>query len=183
MSDAFTTYADLAAEVQIQEGVAWQSDIPGYGQSSPVVWHDHVYVTSSEGPFQEDCQVHTFDVNSGDKLWTTHVKATTKVENYFRNSRAAPTCCVDKDAVYSFFPSGDVTAMTHDGKTLWSMPLIKTYGEVDNERGVASSLAQTKDHLFVLVDHSGPSYLVAMNKAALYPASGYATVPTSFQWK
>ncbi|WDQ17110.1 hypothetical protein [Rhodopirellula sp. P2] len=66
--------------------------------------------------------------------WTTHVEATTKVENYFRNSRAAPTCCVDARGVHSFFASGDVTAMTHEGEMLWSMPIIKTYGEVDNEQ-------------------------------------------------
>lgn len=160
-----TAMADLPTRWSADEGVAWQSDIPGYGQSSPVVWGDHVYVTSSNGPFQQDCQVHAFDLNAGRKSWTSHVEATTKVENYFRNSRAAPTCCVDETGVYSFFASGDVTAMTHHGVVRWSTPLIKTYGEVDNERGVASSLAQTADHLFVLVDHHGPSYLVAINKS------------------
>ena len=156
--------ANLPTRWSPEEGVAWQSVIPGYGQSSPVVWNNHVYLTSSEGPFQEDCQVHAFELQSGEKLWTFHVDATTKVENYFRNSRAAPTCCVDDDGVYSFFASGDVTAMSHKGEKRWSMPVIKTYGEVDNERGVASSLAQTGDRLFVLIDHHGPSYLVAINK-------------------
>lgn len=55
--------------------------------------------------------------------------------------------------------------MTHDGATIWSTPLIKTYGEVDNERGVASSLAQTVTHVFVLIDHHGPSYLVSIDKS------------------
>ncbi|MCM2369487.1 PQQ-binding-like beta-propeller repeat protein [Aporhodopirellula aestuarii] len=158
------TAADLPTQWSPEEGIAWQSDIPGYGQSSPVVWKTHVYVTSSEGPFQQDCQVHAFELQTGKKLWTSHIEATTKVENYFRNSRAAPTCCVDANGVYSFFASGDVTAMSHDGLTRWTTPVIKTYGEVDNERGVASSLAQTDDHLFVLVDHHGPSYLIAINK-------------------
>ena len=156
--------ANVPTQWSPTEGVAWQTSIPGYGQSSPVVWNNKVYVTSSEGPFQEDCQVHAFDLQSGNKLWTSHIEATTKVENYFRNSRAAPTCCVDQNAVYSFFASGDVTAMSHDGKKLWSLPLLKTYGNVDNERGVASSLAQTDDLLFVLIDHHGPSYLVAVEK-------------------
>jgi outer membrane protein assembly factor BamB len=157
--------ADLPTTWSAEEGVAWQADIPGYGQSSPVVWNDQVYVTSSDGPFQQDCQVHAFDLETGDKRWTAQVAATTKVENYFRNSRAAPTCCVDAAGVYSFFASGDVTAMTHRGETRWSTPVIKIYGDVENERGVASSLAQTDDHLFVLVDHHGPSYLLAIGKA------------------
>ncbi len=158
------TRADLPTRWSPGQGIAWQSDIPGYGQSSPVVWGNQVYVTSSSGPFQQDCQVHAFDLQSGNKLWTSHIDATTKVENYFRNSRAAPTCCVDTNGVYSFFASGDVTAMSHDGLVRWTTPVIKTYGDVDNERGVASSLAQTDNHLFVLIDHHGPSYLVAIDK-------------------
>ncbi|QDT05028.1 outer membrane biogenesis protein BamB [Rubripirellula lacrimiformis] len=159
-----TAQADLPTDWSAQQGVTWQSSIPEYGQSSPVVWESHVYVTSSEGPFQQDCQVHAFDLQSGKIVWTSRVAATTKVENYFRNSRAAPTCCVDDNGVYSFFASGDVTAMSHDGETRWTTPVIQTYGEVDNERGVASSLAQTDDHVFVLIDHHGPSYLVALDK-------------------
>src|SRR5687768_3175860 len=29
------------------ENVAWQADVPGSGWSSPVVWGDHVFVTSA----------------------------------------------------------------------------------------------------------------------------------------
>ena len=160
-----TVKANLPSHWSPDEGIAWQSEIPGYGQSSPVVWRDHVYVTSSQGPFQQECQVHAFHLESGEKLWSKQIDATTKVENYFRNSRAAPTCCVDETGVYSFFASGDVTAMTHDGEQRWSTPVIKQYGAVDNERGIASSLAQTGNQLFVLVDHHGPSYLVAISKS------------------
>lgn len=160
-----TTTADLPTTWSTKQGIAWNVNIPGYGQSSPVVWNDRVFVTSSDGPFQESCQVHAYDLRSGAKLWTSKVAATTKVENYFRNSRAAPTCVVDEARVYSFFASGDVTAMTHAGEKLWSTPLIKIYGDVDNERGVASSLAQTAKHVFVLIDHHGPSYLAAIDKS------------------
>ncbi|QDS94452.1 outer membrane biogenesis protein BamB [Roseimaritima multifibrata] len=156
--------ADLPTQWSPEE-VTWQTEIPGYGQSAPVVWDGQVYVTSSEGAFQQDCQVHAFDLRTGDKNWTKQIVATTPVENYFRNSRAAPTCCVDDSGLFSFFPSGDVTAMTHAGEQRWSLSLFKKYGEVQNERGVASSLAQTDDHLYVLIDHHGPSYVVAINKA------------------
>lgn len=147
------------------EGIAWRSTIGGYGQSAPVVYKGVVYVTSSDGPFQQRCFVHAFDLATGDQKWTSEVQATTKVENYFRNSRAAPTCAVDENIVVSFFASGDVTAMNHDGETLWSQPLFQLYGEVDNERGTASSPAQNKDLVFIVVDHGGPSYAVALRKS------------------
>lgn len=164
-SGSNTVEADLPTEWSPDKGLAWQATIPGYGQSSPVVWQGQVYVTSSDGPFQEHCQVHAYSLRDGAKRWTSDVSATTKVENYFRNSRAAPTCCVDQRGVYSFFASGDVTAMKHSGETIWSTPLLKLYGEVGNERGIASSPAQTAELLFVLVDHEGPSYLVALRKS------------------
>lgn len=69
--------ANVPTQWSPTEGGAWQTSIPGYGQSSPVVWNNNVYVNSSEGPFQEDCQVHAFDLHSGKKLWTSHIEATT----------------------------------------------------------------------------------------------------------
>lgn len=157
--------ADLPTEWSPEKGIAWQAVIPGYGQSSPVVWKGQVFVTSSDGPFQELCLVHAYSLHSGMKLWTSKVEVSTKVENYFRNSRAAPTCCVDQNGVYSFFASGDVSAMKHTGELCWSTPLLKMYGEIDNERGIASSPVQNDDLLFVLIDHHGPSYLVALRKS------------------
>ncbi len=147
-----------------QSGIAWKVLIPGYGQSAPVVWNGTVFVTSSDGPLQENLQVHAFDLASGDKRWTREIEASTKVENYFRNSRAAPTCAVDNDAVYSFFASGDVTALTHQGEVIWNIPLLQKYGPVENERGIATSPAQSSDKLFIVIDHHGPSYIVAINK-------------------
>lgn len=145
-------------------GIAWRAEIPGYGQSAPVVWGDRVYVTSSDGPWQERQLVHAFELGTGRILWSAEVPATTRVENYFRNSRAAPTSVVDADRVVSFFPSGDVVALDHDGKELWSFPLFRRFGSVENDRAPASSLAQTEELVFALVDHGGPSYLVALRK-------------------
>ncbi len=147
------------------ENISWRAEIPGYGQSAPVVWGGTVFLTSSDGPWQERGYVHAFELESGKRLWSTEVPATTRVENYFRNSRAAPTSVVDAGVVVSFFPSGDVAAMDHQGKTTWSVPLFKRYAQPENDRATASSLAQTKDLVFVLVDHHGPSYLVALRKA------------------
>jgi outer membrane protein assembly factor BamB len=109
--------------------------------------------------------VHALEFPSGKTLWSTKVPATTKVENYFRNSRAAPTSVVDAKSVISFFPTGDVVSLSHDGAVLWSRPLFKEFGTVVNERGTASSLAQTDQFVIALIDHAGPSYLIALDKA------------------
>ncbi|MEM6363230.1 MAG: PQQ-binding-like beta-propeller repeat protein [Planctomycetota bacterium] len=147
-----------------ESGIAWQVDLPGYGQSSPVIWNKTAYLTSSDGPWQQRLLVHAIETTTGDLKWTRAIEATSKVENYFRNSRAAPTCVVDDHRVISFFASGDVTSLDHDGNLIWSTSLVQQFGAINNERGAASSLAQDKAHVFVLVDHDGPSYIVALDK-------------------
>ena len=147
------------------QNISWRAEIPGYGQSSPVVWDGTVFLTASDGPWQERGLVHAYDLETGKRLWSTEVASTTRIENYFRNSRAAPTSVVDADVVVSFFPGGDVAAMDHAGNTIWSVPVFEKLGRPENDRATASSLAQTEDLVFVLVDHHGPSYLVALRKA------------------
>lgn len=147
-----------------ENGIGWHVAVPGYGQSSPVVWNGAVYVTSSDGPWQTQQFVHAFDLKSGEHRWSREVPGSTKFENYFRNSRAAPTCTVDQLRIVSFFASGDVTAMSHQGDILWTVPLFQQFGMPDNERGTASSPCQTDDRVILVVDHGGPSYIIALNK-------------------
>ncbi|QEF97782.1 outer membrane biogenesis protein BamB [Stieleria maiorica] len=146
-------------------GIAWQVAIPGYGQSSPVVWNGTVYLTSSDGPWQTRQFVHSYELESGKHCWSREVSGSTKFENYFRNSRAAPTCVVDEHCIVSFFATGDVTAMDHQGEVLWTVALFDRFGMPVNERGTASSPCQTDDHVILVIDHSGPSYIVAINKS------------------
>ena len=111
------------------ESISWIAAIPGYGQSAPVVWGDRIFVTSSDGPWQNQTFVHAFELASGNRLWSTQVEATTPIENYFRNSRAAPTSVVDSKLVVSFFPSGDVTALDHGGRKVWTVSLFEEFGK------------------------------------------------------
>ncbi len=80
-------------------------------------------------------------------------------------SRSAPTPVVDDKAVYVFYESGDVHAVSHNGKALWNIDLQDRYGKFENEFGLSASPVQSEDSVIVLVDHDGPSYLVALNKA------------------
>jgi outer membrane protein assembly factor BamB len=147
-----------------EEGVAWQRELVGYGQSSPVVWGQTVFVTAVVGPMKEKCVVMAFDSCSGEPRWQQHFDAgTTKASNYM-TSRAAPTPVVDANGVYGFFESGDLLGLSHQGQVKWRRSLTQEYGEFQNGHGLGSSAAQTADAVIVLIDHSGPSYLLAVDK-------------------
>jgi len=148
------------------DGIAWRSGLTGYGQSSPVVWHNRVFVTTVDGPQKERAVLACVDLASGEALWQDELKSaqTAEVTDYI--SRAAPTPAVDGKRVYAFFETGNLAAWTHDGERLWERNLVEEYGPFTGNHGVGSSIALTDRAVIVLVDHSGPSYLLAIDKAS-----------------
>ncbi|MBM3994145.1 MAG: hypothetical protein FJ303_08325 [Planctomycetes bacterium] len=160
-----TVVKNLPLKWSPTENVAWRTPLPGYGQSSPVVWKDRVFVTAIDGAEKEKLFVVAVDLKSGKAAWRKEFAASRKGKNNPMMSRAAPTPVVDKDAVYAFFESGDVIALDHAGEVKWNRSLSKDYGAFKNNHGVGSSPAQTEKAVVILIDDLGPSYLVALDKA------------------
>ena len=148
-----------------EENVAWSADLPGYGQSSPVICAGRVFTTSVQGAMKDTLIVVATDLATGKQMWQQTFKGTQGVEDNGYVSKAAPTPSVDDKLVYTFFESGDVIALTHEGKLAWQRSLTKEYGNFQGNHGVGASLAQTPEHVIVLIDHDGPGYLVALDKA------------------
>jgi outer membrane protein assembly factor BamB len=149
-----------------QENVAWEVAIPGYGQSSPVVWEDAVYVTSVSGPNKETYHITSVQVDDGGRRWSVEMENSVPVKSSLYVSRAAPTPVVDADGVIALMESGDIIALTHAGEERWRRNLAETFGPFVNEFGLGASPCQTSDHVFVLLEHDGPSHLVALEKAS-----------------
>jgi outer membrane protein assembly factor BamB len=148
-----------------QTGVAWTSDIAGYGQSSPVVWRDRIFVTSVEGKNKEKSLVTCFDLKSGRMIWSKDFSSSQPAEVNDYMSRGAPTPAVDDRRVYAFFETGDLVVLDHDGHVLWQRSITTDYGKFLGNHGLGSSLALTGDAVIVLVCHDGSSYLLAIDKA------------------
>ena len=146
------------------ENIAWKTRLPGQGQSAPVIWGDKVFVTCIDGPTKDSCHVVALSLADGKELWNHKQPSTQKVRSNYFQSRSAPTPCVDAERVYAFFETGELIALTHDGKLVWERSLVKEYGNFETTIGLAASLAQTTEAVFVLIDHEGPSYLLGVNK-------------------
>jgi outer membrane protein assembly factor BamB len=139
--------------------------LPGYGQSSPIVWRNAVFVTTMQGARKQTPTVLCFDLATGTKLWQREFESTQEIEATNMVTRSSPTPAVDRERVYAFFESGDLVALDHAGNLVWQRSLVEEYGPFTGLHGVGSSLAQTDDAIFVLVNHEGPSYLAAIDKA------------------
>ncbi len=157
--------ADLPLTWSPEENQLWQAEILGDGQSSPVVWDDHVVVTSVDGDMKDQNIVTCYAVSSGAKQWQRESATSLKVKSSLYVSRAAPTPVADSAGLVAFFESGDLIALDWDGNPRWQKSLISENGPIEAEFGLAASLAQDSDFVFVLVESDGPSYLAAIAKA------------------
>lgn len=143
----------------------WTATVDGHGQSSPVVWNNQVFVTSVEGPLKDKYHVTCLDVSKGKTIWKQSIDNSEPVNNSLYISRAAPTPVVDSKQLVTLFESGDCVGWSHQGKKLWHRKLAKDYGPLENEFGLGSSLCQQDNLCFALLDHKGPSCLVAIDKS------------------
>ena len=158
--------AELPTEWSPTRNVAWKTKLSGYGQSSPVVWGDHVYVTTVEGPMKDVCRVAAIDMATGVERWSAEFAACTKVTNNNYVSRAAPTPAVDADGVVVFFEGGNVVALGHDGHERWTRELVADFGAIKSNHGLASSVAQDAERVFVWVEREESPYLLALWKSS-----------------
>ena len=154
----------IPIEWSSHSNLAWKINTPGYGQSSPVIWGDRVYLTSVEGPMKETYHLLCIDLKGGTLLWDRSVGSDHPVKSTGYISRAAPTPVVDADSVIAFFESGNLVAWTHDGERIWERSLEKDYGPIQAEFGLGASPVQTRDSIFILVDHDRPGYLLKIDK-------------------
>jgi outer membrane protein assembly factor BamB len=157
--------ADLPGQWDPEKQTAWVAELPDHGQSSPVVWNNAVFVTSVEGPRKEKYHVVCLDVQSGKELWKKQIDNSVPFDNSLYVSRAAPTPVVDAQRLVTFFESGDCVAWTHDGKQIWRRNLAADYGPIEAKFGLGASPCQTDQHVFILLEHDGPSCLLALDKS------------------
>lgn len=157
--------AELPLEWSPDTHRAWSAELPGYGQSSPVVWDNRLFVTTTEGPEKDQYHTLCLDVATGEPLWQKTIKNSVPVANNLYVSRSAPTPVVDEKRVISFFESGDIVAYSLDGEPLWQRNLSDDYGPFQAEFGLGGSPCHDSDTVYVLLDNDGPSHLVALEKA------------------
>ncbi len=151
------------AEVSAEAKLAWRLAVPGYGQSSPVVWGDQALLTSVVGPQKEELILSSFDLESGEVRWRRRFPASLLIKSSDMVSRAAPTPVVDAERIYAFWESGDVIAVDHQGETVWRRRLAEEYGKFEGNHGIGSSPVLADGVLVVQITHAGPSYLLGLD--------------------
>lgn len=155
----------VATDWSPESGVTWQTALAGYGQSTPVAFEDQIYVTSVSGDNKEQLHVQALDAKTGQEVWQFQMKNSTPEKNNSYVSRAAPSPVCDPLGVICFFEGGNVIALTHEGKQRWAIDLTQAEGSVKTRHGIAASLEQDQDRVFIWVERETDPYVLAVNKS------------------
>jgi outer membrane protein assembly factor BamB len=146
------------------KNIAWTAELIGYGQSTPIVAHQQVVVTSTSGENKDNYHVTAYALESGEKRWQVDLTNPTPVPNRPMVSRAAPSAIADDQGFVAFFEGGTLIALSPTGETLWQKDLVAQYGKIEARHGLASSLEQNDKLAFVWVERSEDPYLLALDK-------------------
>ena len=177
--------SSLPQEWKPDQNIAWQVALDGYGQSTPVVYGDLVYVTSVAGPNKEKIRLQAFHTSDGKPIWKFEGQNITPEKNTTYVSRAAPTPVVDSMGVIAFFEGGNLLALDHKGEIRWQHDLVETFGPIAARHGLASSLEQQTDQVYVWVQRSEEPYVLALSKKTgevLWKAEGLISENPITSW-
>jgi outer membrane protein assembly factor BamB len=111
--------------------------------------------------------VEAFHRADGKRLWEHRLAAEGDLAPvHEKHNLASPSAVTDGERVYAWFGTGQVVALTVEGKPVWQRHLGKEIGPFHINWGHGSSPALHGDLLFLLCYHEPASYLLAVDKAS-----------------
>ena len=184
MGTGVAPHANLPVEWSETKNIRWKIELPGKGHSTPVIWGDHIFVTTAV-PYGEAVaarysgalnahdeapvtQRHRFVVmaisrSDGKILWERIVREELPhAGGHHTASLASNSPVTDGEYLFAFFGSYGLYCLTVDGNLIWETDL----GQMDtlHGHGEGSSPALYGDTLIVNWDHEDQSFVVAFDK-------------------
>lgn len=142
------------------EGFRWKTEVPGEGNSSPVVWDDFIFLTSAlEDSDPAKLAILAFSRSDGRQLWQLEV-GHPQGRTHGKNGYASATVITDGQRVFAFFGTTGLFACDYSGELLWSAEL----GDLGHMWGTAASPVLFDDLVIQLCDSQKNSYIAAFDK-------------------
>lgn len=180
--DGVSRETDLPVVWNKTSGIIWTTPLPEWGDSTPAIWKDAVFVTSHVG---DKLLFLKLDKQTGAIEWTREVgtddvsrmplrkkEASERSEQKFHELQnlATPSPVTNGNVVIVHFGNGDLAAYDFAGKQLWKRNLQADYGKYTIWWGHANSPVIAgdrvisvcmQDSLADLQSDPIPSYVVA----------------------
>ena len=190
-SNGVSEETKLPTEWTPDSHIQWKTELPGRGNSSPVIWGDRIFLTAElEGETVEGIKppAHTLrgkpfrhpdstaadrihkllvmalDRNSGAIVWQkTAYEGLVYDEHHKKGTHASPTAVTDGKLVYFYFGAGGLYAYDFNGKQVWSMDPGKV-GTIGMGAGTSPVIDAERLYLLCDMEEGEGSYIAALDK-------------------
>ena len=165
------------------ENVEWKTELPGKGWGAPVIWGDHVFLTTvvnsgeseplKKGLYfggdrptppqsEHEWKVVCLELSTGEARWerTVH-KGVPPTPIHLKNSYASETPSTDGTYVYACFGNIGIFCFDFEGKQIWKHDIAPRSTRLG--WGTASSPVVHEDRLYYQFDNDEQSYLLALD--------------------
>jgi outer membrane protein assembly factor BamB len=145
------------------ERVLWKAEVPGSGNSSPIVWGDRLFVTAAENNGAK-LSLLAFNRADGRRLWHTAIPQDGVESVHQKNGYASATPATDGQMIFASFGRHGLAAFDFAGKLVWH----RQFGVINNYHGPAGSPVLYRDRIFLYQDQKassdGAAFVAAFDK-------------------
>jgi outer membrane protein assembly factor BamB len=141
--------------------IKWKTEIHDNGYSSPVVYNNQIWVTTSK-PDGSELYAVCIDFQTGEIIYDIKVFTPDKIQRkHSLNSYASPTPCIEKGFVYVHYGSmGTACINTANGSIVWK----RNDFECKHAQGPASSPVIYKNMIILHFEGTDVRYIIALDK-------------------
>lgn len=147
--DGVSLEKDLPTKWNASENVAWKLPMPGKAGSTPVVWGDAIFLTSTDGNDLVLMCVST----GGKQRWKQVVTSGNRDVRSDEGNSASASPSTDGKHVWCFFTNGTLACYTVKGEPVWKANLQERFGKFNIAFGLTSTPVLDKGRLYVQLIH------------------------------
>jgi outer membrane protein assembly factor BamB len=141
------------------DNVLWKVEVPGRGNSSPIVWRDRIFLTTAQDNGARRA-ILCFRRNDGKLLWETSAPEAPAEKLYAKNTYASSTPATDGERIYAYFGNAGLLAVDFEGRKVWH----RTFGPITLYHGSAGSPLLYKDRVILFQDQREGSFIAAFDR-------------------
>jgi outer membrane protein assembly factor BamB len=158
--DGISADRDVPVEFGEKKNLVWKVEIPGEGNSSPIVSQQRIFLQSAVDEGQKRLML-CLDLDTGRTVWSKPAPGGIG-KTHAKNTMASSSAAVDGNRVYMPFWNGtnlSVAAYDFGGAELWTRDL----GPYTSQHGAGHAPVVVGERVIVADDQDGRSDVIALN--------------------
>jgi outer membrane protein assembly factor BamB len=162
-NDGISQEKNIPVEWSETKNVAWKLPLPGRGGSTPCVWEDKIFLTSTVDG-SADLVAICADT-SGKEVWRKTLSKGTSNARADEGDAASPSPSTDGKHVWFFFGTGDLVCLDLKGNEVWNLNAQNRYGKFRTQFGMHTTPVLFEGKIYMQFLHDGGQQVIALEAA------------------